>query len=62
MVNLIMACVSSVKYKIRFNSMETDFLPPLEVSAKEILYHRIYFSFVQKPYQVCWTKQKMMKI
>jgi hypothetical protein len=27
-VNLIMACVSSVRYKIRFNSMETDFFIP----------------------------------
>lgn len=27
-VKLIMACVSSVKYKVRFNSMETDTIIP----------------------------------
>ena len=62
-INLVMACVSSMTYQVRFNGQETDpFLPTrgLRLYAKVIPCHHIFSSFVRRDSQVCFKRRRIM--
>jgi hypothetical protein len=53
-IDLLMACVSSVKY----NVMRQSNLSLPGDSDRVTRYHHIYFGYVQKGYQVYWLMQR----
>ena len=52
-VNLIMACVTSVSYNVRFNEMETESFVPTREYVKVTPCPLIYFCWWLKAYPVC---------
>jgi hypothetical protein len=60
-ITIMMACVRSVRYQVRFNSEETDMLFPLGAFDKVTHYHLTYSSFVRKVYLAyCCMKKKLV--
>ena len=53
-VDLLMACVRSVSYKVRFNTQETNTFISARGLRQGDLYHLICFLFVPKGSQVFW--------
>lgn len=57
-INLVVNCVSSVRYTVRYNAWETDNSAPTRGIARVIPYYRIYSCYVLKVYQVCCCMKK----
>mgnify|MGYP000928120711 CR=1 FL=1 len=60
-IEMIMACVGSVRYKIRFNSQETDVFTPTRGIRQGVHSPPTFCSFVQKVFLVyCSLKKKLV--
>ena len=57
-IEMIMSCVSSVKYRVRYNSQETEeFIPTRGIRQGDSL-SPICFSYAQKIYLACCSLKK----
>jgi hypothetical protein len=57
-VDLLMTCVQSVKYKVRYNDQETEGFIPSRGLRQGILFHLIYSLSVQKDYLLLWLMKR----